>query len=166
MDYPGTEKEQLTLYFDFLDAVLEKERQQIAGAIQQQTGWPVVFSPSVRQDLLQVALAKLLGQTIQSPSIHLHERKIAVSIDGSAVDEALLVQFKQMTGFDVEWKNGSGNSSSALAQQEVFQANTTSKRMENNQAIEEAKRWAIERGITMYKAAGKHDDHGGALYLA
>jgi len=38
--------------------------------------------------------------------------------------------------------------------------------MENNQAIEEAKRWAIERGITMYKAAGKHDDHGGALYLA
>ena len=112
-----------------------------------------MFSPSVRQDLLQVALAKLLGQTIQSPSIHLHERKIAVSIDGSAVDEALLVQFKQMTGFDVEWKNGSGNSSSALAQQEVFQANTTSKRMENNQAIEEAKRWAIERGITMYKAS-------------
>jgi len=79
-----------------------------------------MFSPSVRQYLLQVALAKLLGQTIQSPSIHLHERKIAVSIDSSAVDEALLVQFKQMTGFDVEWKNGSGNSSSALAQQEVF----------------------------------------------
>ena len=154
-DYLNTENEQVTIYFDFPDAVLQEERQQIAEAIQQQTGWPVVFSPSVRQDLLQAALAKMIGHAIQSPSIHLHERKIAVSIDGSAVDEALLVQFKQMTGFDVEWKGGT--SSSAVATEELFRANTASERMENNQAIEEAKRWATERGITMYKAGIKQN---------
>lgn len=158
-DYPGTEKEQLTIYFDFPDAVLQQERQQIAEAIQQQTGWPVVFSPSVRHDLLQAALAKIIGHATQSPSIHLHERKIAVAIDGSIVDEALITQFKQMTGFDVEWKGGNGTSSPALTAQAVFQAHTASKRMENNQAIDEAKRWATERGITMYKASIKQHGH-------
>lgn len=154
-DYPGTENEQVTIYFDFPDAVLEKERQDIASIIEGQTGWPVVFSPSVRQDLLQALLAKLLGQAIQSPSIHLHERKVVVSIDGSIVDEALFEQFKQLTGFEVQWKGGAGNGSPALAEQEIFQANVASKRMENNQAIEEAKCWAIERDIMIYKASMK-----------
>ncbi|MGM9950831.1 MAG: MBL fold metallo-hydrolase [Lysinibacillus sp.] len=154
-DYPGTEREQMTIYFDFPDVVSEEERQDIASTIRRETGWPVVFSDSVRQDLLQAELAKLIGHLGQTPSIHLNERKIAVAMDLSTVDPALLAQFKSMTGFEVLSKGSGTASSQAPVDDALFQAATPSPRMENNQAIEEAKRWAVERGITMYKASMK-----------
>jgi hypothetical protein len=40
-------------------------------------------------------------------------------------------------------------------QKELYQANTPSKRLENNEAIEEAKKWALDRGITIYKTGIK-----------
>lgn len=158
-DYPGTDNEQLTIYFDFPDAVLQQERQQITRTLQQQTGWPVVFSSSVRQDLLPVALAKLIGRPVQSPSIHLLERQIAVANElVTNVEGALLAQFTQMTGFTVISKGGPGQAAITLAstqKEQVFQSTVPSEKMENNQAIEEAKRWATQRGLTIYKTSIK-----------
>ena len=42
--------------------------------IHSETGWNVDFSPSVRQDLMQHELSRLLGGLTQPPSIHIQER--------------------------------------------------------------------------------------------
>ena len=155
VDHLGTENETLTMYFDFPDAILEKERQELATVIKNQTGWAVNFSDSVRQDLLQTALTKLMGHPIQIPSIHLHERKVVVAMEGTGREQAVVDQFKKVTGFDLQWKGENVATAQALEEQALFQSKTASKRMENNQAIEEAKRWATERKLTIYKTSMK-----------
>ncbi|MGN7479185.1 MBL fold metallo-hydrolase [Solibacillus silvestris] len=151
-DFIGTEKEQITIYFDFPDAISKQERARIAEVLRAATGWPVVFSAAVRQDLLQAALSRLLGQTVQSPSIHLQEKKVVVS---EKVTDEVCAQFKELTGFDVQQKE-SANAQNSIAS-DMFQASTPSPRMENNLAIEEAKRWAAERNLTIYKAGVKQE---------
>lgn len=155
-DFIGTNEEQMTIYFDFPDAVLAEERACIVQELTEKIGWPIVFSSSVRQDLLQGALVKLLGRAVGSPSIHIQERKIVLAQE-EALDEAVREQFLVLTGFDLQTKVGAGSvvSVASKAAAAVFEAQTDSPRMENNQAIEEAKRWAIERGLTIYKTSMK-----------
>lgn len=155
VDQPGTEKEMMTIYFDFPDAVQENERQDIIGKLKNQTGWAIGFSNSVRQDLLQTELSKLIGHLHQIPSIHLHERKVVVALDGKDQDQAVVDQFKKITGFDLQWKGTNVANPQTLQEQDIFQSNTPSKRMENNQAIEETKRWASDRELTIYKTSIK-----------
>ena len=158
VDHLGTPKETLTIYFDFPDAVLEKERHDMTAMIQNQTGWPVRFSNSVRQDLLQAEITKLIGHSIQVPSIHLHEKKVVVAMDGNEHDKTVVDQFKKITGFDLQWKGTNEAASQTMQEQDIFQSETASERMENNQAIEETKRWATERALTIYKTGIKQ--HG------
>ena len=155
VDHPGTENEMMTIYFDFPDAVLAEERQEITKKLENQTGWTIGFSNSVRQDLLQTELSKLIGHVQQTPSIHLHEKKIVVAMDNKDQNQAVVDQFKKITGFDLQWKGTSVANTQTLPAQDIFQSNTPSKRMENNQAIEETKRWASERGLTIYKTGIK-----------
>ncbi len=72
----GTSNEQITIYFDFPDAVTVAEKSELATKIHHLTGWTIGFSESVRQDLLQSELIKLLKQNVESISIHLQERKV------------------------------------------------------------------------------------------
>lgn len=156
VDNLGTEEEVLTIYFDFPDAVLDAERKEITAAMETATGWTVQFSDSVRHDLLQVELTKLLGRGIPNPSIHVHERKVVVSLEDTDNLAEIRQQFKKITGFDIEVKGkGRGGAQQLSAKQDIFQAQTESKRMENNQAMQEAKRWAADRGITIYKTSIK-----------
>ena len=155
VDHPGTEKEMMSIYFDFPDAVLERERQDIRQNLKNQTGWTIGFSDSVRQDLLQTELSKLIGPVHQTPSIHLHEKKIVVAMDDKEQDQTVVDQFKKITGFDLQWKGTSIGNPQMPTEQDIFQSNTPSKRMENNQAIEETKRWANDRGLTIFKTSIK-----------
>lgn len=161
LDDLGTKDERLTIYFDFPDAVTEGERSEISDKIIKETGWKAGFSDSVRQDLLQSRLSDLLGSSAGSPSIHLHERKVVVSAAKPNDSEKLVDIFKEETGFDLQFK-GESKASSQYGHKEVFQAGTSSKRLENNEAIEEAKKWAAERGITIYKT-GIKQQNGQAL---
>ena len=157
-DHTGTDHEVLTIYFDFPDAVLEEERWEIVHRIQQDTGWSVQFSPSVRQDLLQALLIDLFGQLIGSPSIHLNERKIVLAIDAENDFEKKAKQFKEQTGFELQVKGDNVKSKSIQTSEQgkdIFQAKTSSKRMENNEAMAETKKWANDRGITVYKTGIK-----------
>ncbi|GIN56410.1 MBL fold metallo-hydrolase [Lederbergia ruris] len=155
VDHLGTENEAITIYFDFPDAVLEAEREEIATRVKSETGWSVEFSPSVRQDLLQTELTKLLGNAIPTPSIHLQDRKVVVAMEGSENQEALADSFKQKTGFDLQFKDGKGKSPSTGGENSLYQATASSERLENNQAIEEAKKWAKDRNLTIYKTSMK-----------
>ena len=155
VDHLGSESETLTIYFDFPDAILAKERQELAEMIKHQTGWAVSFSDAVRQDLLQAELTKLIGHSIQVPSIHLHERKVVVAMEGTGSEQTVADQFKKITGFDLQWKGKNTATKQTEEAQVLFEAKTASKRLENNQAIEEAKRWATERELTIYKTSMK-----------
>ncbi|EIJ82205.1 RNA-metabolising metallo-beta-lactamase [Bacillus methanolicus PB1] len=155
VDDLGTKEERLTIYFDFPDAVSESERKELYDLIKKETGWTVSFSNSVRQDLLQTTLLRLFGSSIGSPSIHINERKVVVPIDRPNDAEKLINQFKKETGFDLQFKGESLPSLQNHVQKELYQANTPSKRLENNEAIEEAKKWALDRGITIYKTGIK-----------
>lgn len=63
--------------------------------------------------------------------------------------------FKKRTGFDLEVKGSKTSSSQQESDQDIFQAKTISERMENNQAMGEAKQWAKDREITMFKTSIK-----------
>ena len=149
-DGVGTANERLTLYFDFPDAISESEREELEQVIMKNTGWKSAVSDSVRQDLLQTQLTKLLGPAIGSPSIHLNERKVIVASKKPEGAEKLIEQFKEITGFQLLFQ-GESTAISQTNHVEVFQVGVPSKRLENNQAIEEAKKWAADRGITVYK---------------
>jgi Cft2 family RNA processing exonuclease len=158
VDDLGTDQQRLTLYFDFPNAVTESERGEIAAAIRKETGWRVYFSDSVRQDLLQTELSKLLGSSLGSPSIHLHERKVMIAMKRPENAEAVIDRYKKLTGFDLQFKGEGLASSQSDRHQPIYQAVTASKRLENNQAIEEAKKWAEERDITIYKTSLKQEN--------
>ncbi|WP_062108669.1 MBL fold metallo-hydrolase [Bacillus niameyensis] len=154
-DNLGTAAETITIYFDFPDAVSEEERWEITEKVKEETGWPVQFSTSVRQDLLQAELTALLGNAIPSPSIHLQERKVIVAVEEMEDAEKMMTQFKQKTGFDLHLKGKDETSQQASFDKEIFQSGAPSKRLENNQAMEEAKKWANERELTIYKTSIK-----------
>ncbi|PLR85588.1 MBL fold metallo-hydrolase [Bacillus canaveralius] len=157
VDELGTDEERLTVYFDFPDAVPEREKSELYDLIRKETGWAASFSDSVRQDLLQTRLIKLLGRSIGSPSIHLNDRIVAVAVDKPNDGDKIIDKFKEETGFTLQFNMGS-STSSANNFDEIIQSNIRSKRLENNQAIEEAKKWAADRGITIYKTGIKQQD--------
>lgn len=152
-DFIGTENERIMIYFDFPDAISKQETDKTVEALQAKTGWPIVYSTAVRQDLLPTVLSKLLGQPVLSPSIHLEEKKVVVT---EGISTEVRAKFKELTGFDVQQKDAATIEQSTIAS-DTFKASTPSPRMENNQAIEEAKRWAIERDLTIYKVGMKQE---------
>ena len=155
VDDLGTENERLTIYFDFPDAVSEQEKTTISEKIRKETGWTISFSESVRQDLLQTHLIKLLGSSIGSPSIHLNERKVVVSMEKPQGGEKLIQLFKEETGFELQYKDDGAPSLGKSIDHEIFQVESSTPRLENNAAMEEAKKWAHERGIKIYKTSMK-----------
>ncbi|MFZ3591255.1 MBL fold metallo-hydrolase [Bacillus sp. DJP31] len=160
VDSLGTSQERITIYFDFPDAVSELERIEAAVAIRKTTGWEIDFSDSVRQDLLQGKLSKMLGKSLGSLSIHLNERTVVIPVSRPTTDaQTIIDQFKKDTGFDLHFKEDKRLSIQTSTNKHAYQANTPSKRMENNKAIEEAKMWALDRGITIYKT-GIRDQNG------
>jgi hypothetical protein len=145
-DEVGTKEERITLYFDFPDAITENEKKELYHSIMKETGWQSVISDSVRQDLLQSQLAKLLGSSIGLPSIHMGERKVMVSTPRPQDAKKVIDQFKATTGFHLQFK-GESHVASQIDDNNMIQVKMPSKRLENNQAIEEAKKWAEDRGI-------------------
>ncbi|MGG5252352.1 MBL fold metallo-hydrolase [Neobacillus sp. SM06] len=157
VDDLGTKEERITIYFDFPDAVSEKERKEIFSQVKNETGWLVRFSDSVRQDLLQTQLVTLLGTSISSPSIHLLERKVVVPSERPEDAEKIMSDFKERTGFHLQFKGESPGAANGESK-EWFQAKTSTKKLENNQAIEEAKKWALDRNMTIYKTGFKQQN--------
>ncbi|WP_391206706.1 MBL fold metallo-hydrolase [Psychrobacillus sp. L4] len=153
----GTNQEQLMVYFDFPDVIVEKERMDIIEYFKRETGWEVTFSNSIRQDLLQSLLVKLFGSSIGTPSIHLHDRMVSIAVDRPEDTEKLLRQFKGTTGFEVQFKGDMSTASVISSNSSVFQVESFGKRMENNQALEETKKWAADRVINVYKVGIKQD---------
>lgn len=150
----GTDHEQLMLYFDFPDAVEQSERLDLADSLRRETGWTITYSDSVRQDLLNNQLMKMIGSSIGTPSIHLYDRLVVVSVKKPENAAQLMEQFKEVTGFQLQFKDDM-RAESEEGHQDVFQVDVFEKRMENNQALEETKRWAQERHITIYKVGIK-----------
>ncbi|WP_028987896.1 MBL fold metallo-hydrolase [Thermicanus aegyptius] len=156
IDDPGTPQERITIYFDFPHAVHDEERKEIAQLIHSETGWNVDFSPSVRQDLMQHELSKLLGGLTQPPSIHIQERKVVLPMDRPENAAMIEAEWKKITGFELFFKEKMPTNRSLEQEAHLYQAKTPSKRLENNQAMEEAKKWADKRGITLYKTSLRH----------
>ncbi len=153
-DGVGTADEKLTLYFDFPDAILDEERRELYRTIMKNTGWSSEISASVRQDLLQTQLTRIFGASIGSLSIHLNERKVTVAAKRPAGAEKWMEQYREITGFQLQFQDET-MSASQTDNVEMFHVDVPSKRLENNQAIEEAKKWAEERGVTVYKTGIK-----------
>ncbi|RYM04668.1 MBL fold metallo-hydrolase [Sporolactobacillus sp. THM7-7] len=164
VDAPGTGDEHITLYFDFPHAVGTKERERLLREIEEATGWPAAFSDSVRTDLLQARISELLGP-VGSPSIYLDDRRIVLDIARPADAEAMIEKIKKETGFALQFKDGIevGQKGQHAESADMFRARTSSRRLENNQAIEEAKTWARDRNITLYKASIKQKN--GQTYM-
>ncbi|MCM3714000.1 MBL fold metallo-hydrolase [Alkalihalobacillus oceani] len=154
MDDLGTEEERLTLYFAFPDAISQLEQKKLCEEFESKTGWSIVISDSVRQDLLPQVVSELtVGADISQTSILLQEKKFIVTFSIDVEIERIQEEFFRRTGFTLEEKGR--NKASLSTSTAVFLPNTPSKRMENNQAIEETKRWAEQRGIKVYKISFK-----------
>ncbi|MBP3040586.1 MBL fold metallo-hydrolase [Bacillaceae bacterium Marseille-Q3522] len=160
VDDLGTEMERITIYFDFPDAVSEAEKKEFAEKIRLQTGWKVDFSASIRQDLLQTEITKLFGHSTGSPSIHLADRKIVLS--GQKPEEAAekLKQFQETTGFILQFNDDQGAGQTDHQPVNLIHVQPVGKKMENNEAIAEAKKWAEKRGLTIYKTGIKQSQGG------
>lgn len=159
-DSLGTGNEHLTLYFDFPDTVTEKERHGLLNRIKEETGWTAAISDSVRTDLLQAKLMDLLG-SFGSPSIYVDERRVTVPVQKPEAAEKFIASIKKDTGFALQFKEeetAAADRSPAAGRPEMYQTAVSSERLENNQAIEETKKWALERGITLYKAGIKQNN--------
>ncbi|WP_144460875.1 MBL fold metallo-hydrolase [Siminovitchia fortis] len=152
----GTETERLTIYFDFPDAVKDSERKQLTDMLKKETGWDVSFSDSVRQDLLQKYISDIFGSDAGTPSIHLHERTVSLPAEKTAGSEQLIARFKETTGFQLRFK-GEAEHTSETGKEHIFQVESSGNRMENNEAIAETKRWAEDRGLTIYKVGIKQE---------
>ncbi|KGA98639.1 beta-lactamase [Alkalihalobacillus alcalophilus ATCC 27647 = CGMCC 1.3604] len=152
----GSPREKIIIYFDFPDVVRDQERQDIIHYVKENTGWDTDFSASVRQDLLQAKLAGLIGHSTGSPSIHLHERKVVIT--GGEPDDVkgLSSQFKEETGFSLQFKEGSKKA--PAEDEQIYRSTIHTKRMENNQAIAEAKKWAADRDIIIFKTSIKQQN--------
>lgn len=152
----GTENERLTIYFDFPDAVKTDARNELADLLKRETGWDVSYSDSVRQDLLQKLVLDLFGSKVGTPSIHLHERAVSLPVEQPDEAEKFIAIFEETTGYQLLFKNHQ-NHGAASREEHIFQAVNAPKRMENNEAIAETKRWAEDRGIHIYKVGIKQE---------
>lgn len=155
IDGPGTEKERITLYFDFPDHIDMEERKNLISFVKKRTGWTSEISDSVRQDLFPGLIAELHGHPIGSISIHLAEKKVSIGLDEPAKGKEIRKVFAERTGFTLQYNNKSNMTGLSAGKDDIFRVPAGSGRMENNQAIEEAKRWAADRGITIYKTSMK-----------
>lgn len=144
----GTDQEQLMLYFDFSNAVEQREPLDLADSLRRETGWTITYSDSVRQDLLNNQLVKMIGSSVGTPSIHLHDRLVAVSVKKPENAAQLMEQFKEVTGFRLQFKDDM-LAETVEGHPDVFQVDVFEKRMENNRAR--------ERTITMYKVGIKQE---------
>lgn len=162
----GTGQEHITLYFDFPSTLDAEARNALEKRIKADTGWAIVFSDSVRVDLLQNRINELLG-TSGSSSVYLDTLTAGVPIKRPDNAEELLKQLKAETGFSLTFKDESGKSgvghSPSSVQPDFYRSETVSPRLENNEAIREAGVWAKERGITLYKSSMKQS--GGQTYM-
>lgn len=152
----GTEHEELMIYFDFPYAVSESDRKEMSDSLKEETGWDISFSDSVRQDLLQQLVLELFGADAGTPSIHLHDRFISLSKGDSVSFKTSIARFEETTGFGVRFKDDLGTGT-ATDNENVFRVEGAGKRMENNEAIAETKRWAEDRGIVIYKVGIKQE---------
>lgn len=160
-DALGTDDEHITLYFDFPDTIGSEERQNLSDKIREATGWTAVFSDSVRTDLLQTKINEWLG-TSGPPSIYLDTRCVAMPMVRPKNGNRIVDQIKNETGFTLRFKDektaGTDKEPQPGALPDFFRAETPSRRLENNEAINEAKIWAEDRGITIYKASIKQQN--------
>ncbi|WP_257347271.1 MBL fold metallo-hydrolase [Pseudalkalibacillus decolorationis] len=153
VEHPGTDRESLTISFDFPDGVTKDEREKIAENVLQQTGWKVTYSDSVRQDAIQPLLASLLGRAMEGPSIHLNEKLVVMKEAKPNQAEAAISQFTRITGFQLQFSDQLSQAGSAPKTDSIYKSKADGKVMENNQAIEETKKWANDRGIKIYKTS-------------
>ncbi len=153
----GSAAEHMTLYFDFPAVIDEDTRKKWRKQIMAETGWTVDFSDAVRIDRLQGLINERFG-TSGAPSVYLETRTVGLAIPRPADAEERIAQIKAETGFSLLFKD---EEKKAPAGQTVsdddgfYRAKTPSPRLENNEAIREAGRWAKDRGITLYKASIK-----------
>lgn len=162
----GTTTEHITLYFDFPDTIGPEERRELFDKIKETTGWTIAFSDSVRTDLLQAKVNEWLG-TSDSPSIYLDTKCVSMPVARPENGEEIAGKIKEETGFTLQFKDENPAPVDAKVQQgvsaEFFRAQMPSPRLENNEAINEAKIWAEDRGITIYKASIKQQN--GLAYM-
>lgn len=156
----GMQGEEVVVSFDFPDAVKEKERKKIADAIFQATGRKTRFSPSVRQDAFQPIIEKLLGHTVETPSIYLADRRI--ELKEKAPPEKLQIQqeFHNTTGFTLIFQDDSEDNlreafTGRLDEEGLFLPKENVEPLEKNKAISVARQWAESLGVSLYKVGVK-----------
>ncbi|EIT86067.1 RNA-metabolising metallo-beta-lactamase [Fictibacillus macauensis ZFHKF-1] len=151
VDFMHTANEQLTLYFDFPNRFTAQERSDLTGLVVSQTGWRTVLSDSIRQDRLTPLLGEALGESVGSLSIHLATHTVVVNVEQPPQAEQALASFTKRTGFTVQFKDD--KAPSTASQQPLYSIASNTSPLENNQAMEEAKRWAHDRQLTIYKTS-------------
>ncbi|MGG0642672.1 MBL fold metallo-hydrolase [Sporosarcina gallistercoris] len=151
----GTQEETIVVSFDFPDVVTDEEREVYRTRTKQESGWDLEYSNSVRQDLLQQTVSTLFGTNMGVPSIHLQNRLVTLAGTAPKDSKERCEQFQETTGFRLQFKGAPAVD--LQPSKEVFNVDGEGKRMENNEAIEEAKRWASKRSITLYKVGVRQD---------
>lgn len=152
IDQMGTPSETMMIHFDFPHAVSEGEKQEIAQRLFDMTGWPITFSSSVRLQELAAKIENLLGHRLPSdPSVHLENRVAIVDAEEPPNWQEIQQILKAETGFTVRLRKSAGQSQQPSS---TFTAEPRSnKALENNKAIEVAKKWAQKLGVTIYKTS-------------
>jgi len=153
----GTADEHMLLSFDFPRGIAEPERKQIETKIRKETGWPVVFSDSVRHEAFQPLLSRLLGEHADMPSVHINEGLVVAKDAKPGNAASVMKEFMDVTGFQLQFaEDGSGGPATANGHGAgAFHPTAKRERMENNQAIQTAKQFGKDHNITIYKASIK-----------
>lgn len=163
--------ERLVIYFDFPDAVSPAEKSDLSARLLAETGWPVQFSDSVRQDqLVQVARTLFDGAAFTNPSIHLDRREVVLDMDEPPQWASVQKQFFQTTGFHLRLKHQGRKepqreelASSPSGQ--VVEGESGREPMEINAAIREAKQWGEANGVHLYKVGVRRHPDGALMEL-
>jgi Cft2 family RNA processing exonuclease len=98
-----TNRNQLTLNFDFPDWAKERYEDAIQMAAEQ-TNWEVIVAPEVNQQALGAALYDLLpagASLIKGPSFYMGQKMVQADIDGLDNPQALIQAYTDFTGFDL-----------------------------------------------------------------
>ncbi len=152
----GTEAEHILLSFDFPKGITDQERKDIENQIMHDTGWPVVFSDSVRHEAFQPLLSQLLEQPADMPSVHINEGLVVTKDAKPENAHRVMESFAKITGFTLQFaEDGAAPTVETGQAGRVFRPAERRERMENNQAIQTAKQYGKEFGVTIYKASIK-----------
>jgi Cft2 family RNA processing exonuclease len=151
----GMDDEHILLSFDFPKGVSKDERELISKKIEQQTGWPVVFSESVRHEAFQPLLTTLLGDNAEMPSVHINESLVVAKNPKPENAAAISNSFKKITGFSLQFIEDSAKDIPQNNSGIAFYPNSGAVPMENNQAIATAKQLGKEHQVTIYKTSMK-----------